>query len=55
MKKKLGKALVDMFLGKPEAHKIGYKPNRKQRRMQGAMQQKRNAAPNRRRHEGRKR
>ena len=55
MKRKLGRQLVDMLLGRPEAHKQEYKPNRKQRRMFGAMQQKRNAAPNRRRHEGRKR
>ena len=55
MKKKLGRALADMLLGKPVAHKIGYKPNRQQKRMQQRLLRKRAAAPARQRYEGRKR
>jgi len=55
MKKKLGKRLVDMLLGSPKAHTIGYQPNRKQKRMQQRLLRKRAAAPARQRYEGRKR
>ena len=51
----LTKKLLDILLGAPKAHKAPPPLNRKTRRYLGAMQQKRNAAPRRRKYEGRKR
>jgi len=47
------KKLLDMILGAPKAHTPPPPLNRKTRRYMGAMQQKRNAAPRRRKYEGR--
>lgn len=55
MKKAISKRLADMLLGKPKAHKIGWQPNHKQKRIQAAIQRKKIAAPRRQRFEGRKR
>ncbi len=49
----LTKKLLDILLGAPKAHKTPPALNRKTRRIMGAMQQKRNAAPRRRRFERR--
>ncbi len=53
-KKGLTKKLLDIILGAPKAHKTPPALNRRTRRIMGAMQQKRNAAPNRRKYERRK-
>lgn len=47
------KKFIDALLGKPSAHSIPLRPNRKQRRMQAALRQKEIAAPNRRKYEKR--
>lgn len=49
----LTKKLLDILLGAPKAHKTPPAMNRKMRRYMGAQQQKRNAAPRRRKYEGR--
>lgn len=47
------KNFIDALLGKPKAHTLPFRPNRKQRRMQGALRQKEISAPKRKKHEKR--
>ena len=49
----LTKKLLDVLLGAPKAHKVPPALNRKTRRYLGAMQQRRNAEPRRRKYEAR--
>lgn len=52
--KKIGSKLVDIFLGKPEAHRPGILMNRKQKRERQRVLRKRAAAKNRLKYERRK-